>query len=199
MVAFLRGAGVIPHCKRAVPLAEHGNPPPPPWATPQQTSCWDLLPLPPLATIRGGGENTNRGINCLPPPSPHPPPVQRCSIIRQLFIPHQSPVPSCSLVRKVVAMDSWPSEYGVGGLHCFYISVRPRTQAVGVNQAAANNGPGLASIEGNQRERTIARITSDKPQINKYRNLDDEKSMICRVSCVSSSQARIRPQGSLHS
>ena len=141
--------------------------------------------------VVGGRIQTEELIASLP--LPHPPaPVQSGSIIRQLFIPHQSPVPSCSLVRKVIAMDSWPREYGVGGLHCFYISVRPRTQAVGVNQAAANNGPGLASIEGNQRERTIARITSDKPQINKYRNLDDEKSMICRVGSVSSSQARIQ-------
>ena len=119
--------GIFTRCRRhpslqesgGVPLAEHGNPPTPspPSATPQQTSCWDLLP--PLAsspaTIRGGGENTNRGINCLPPTltSSSSCPVQCCSIIRQLFIPHQSTVPSClarTLVRKVVPMDSWLSE-----------------------------------------------------------------------------------------
>ena len=103
--------GIFTRCSRRHPslqegwgvaLAEHGNPPPPSLPpleeTPQQTSCWDLLPpiaSSLLATIRGGGEeNTNRGINCLPPPltsSSCPVQWQCCSIIRQLFIPHQSP------------------------------------------------------------------------------------------------------------
>ena len=73
--------GIFRRCRRrhpslqesgGVPLVEHGNPPTPspPSATPQQTSCWDLLPplASSLATIRGGGENTNRGINCSLPP-----------------------------------------------------------------------------------------------------------------------------------
>ena len=109
MVAFLRGAGVIPHCKRAVPLAEHGNPPPPPRRRrskhPVGICCLCLL----WPQYVVGGENTNRGINCLPPPtsSSSPCPVQ----LNNKTIIYQSPVPSCSLVRKVVAMDSWPSEY----------------------------------------------------------------------------------------
>ena len=130
----------------------------------EQTSCWDLLPpRPPLATIRGGGENTNRGINCLPPPSPHPPPVQPCSIIRQLFIPPSvSSAPSClvwTLVRKVVPMDSWPSEYMV----CIaFILQHPtrRTQAVGVNQRAVAQGtmdrvlPRLREISAQREEQS---------------------------------------------
>ena len=107
--------GIFTRCRRHPSLQESGatsrawEPTSPPSATPQQTSCWDLLPLPPLATIRGGGENTNRGINCLPPPtsSSSPCPVQ----LNNKTIIYQSPVPSCSLVRKVVAMDSWLSEY----------------------------------------------------------------------------------------
>ena len=90
MVAFLRGAGVIPHCKRAVPLAEHGNPPPPPRRRrskhPVGICCLCLL-WPQY--VVGGRIQTEELIASLPPPHP-PPPVQSSSIIRQLFISLQS-------------------------------------------------------------------------------------------------------------
>ena len=67
VVAFLRGAGVIPHCKRAVPLAEHGNPP-----SPLRDAAANILlgfvAWPLLCHNTWWGENTNRRINCLPPP-----------------------------------------------------------------------------------------------------------------------------------
>ena len=90
VVAFLRGAGVIPHCKRAVPLAEHGNPPPPPRRRrskhPVGICCLCLL-WPQY--VVGGRIQTEELIASLPPPHP-PPPVQSSSIIRQLFISLQS-------------------------------------------------------------------------------------------------------------
>ena len=96
VVAFLRGAGVIPHCKRAVPLAEHGNPPSPS-ATPQQTSCWDLLPGLCSATIRGGGRiQTEELIASLPQTS-----SSSCPVLNNK--PIIFPLSSFSLVRNATS------------------------------------------------------------------------------------------------
>ena len=118
VVTFLRGAGVIPHCKRAVPLAEHGNPPSPS-ATPQQTSCWDLLPGLCSATIRGGGRiQTEELIASLPQTSSSSCPVLASPIISQLFSLFR-----LSLWFEMQQVDSWPSENMA--LHCFYIVRQP--------------------------------------------------------------------------
>ena len=94
--------GVIPHWKRVVPLAEHGNPGPPSG----DAAANILLGFVAFASSRHNtrGENTNRGINCLPCP-PHlifrlssaysPSPLNNTTIIYPLIIGHSTPAPSC--------------------------------------------------------------------------------------------------------
>ena len=109
--------GIFTRCRRHPSLQESGATsraweptfPPPRRRSKHPVGICCLCLLWPQYVV-GGRIQTEELIASLP--LPHPPaPVQSGSIIRQLFIPHQSPVPSCSLVRKVVAMDSWPSEY----------------------------------------------------------------------------------------
>ena len=75
----------------------------PPRATPQQTSCWDLLPSPPLATIHGGRIQTEELI-AFPAPLTSssacpvltaPSPLNNTTIIYPLIIGHSTPAPSC--------------------------------------------------------------------------------------------------------
>ena len=75
----------------------------PPRATPQQTSCWDLLPSPPLATIHGGRIQTEELI-AFPAPLTSssacpvltaPSPLKNTTIIYPLIIGHSTPAPSC--------------------------------------------------------------------------------------------------------
>ena len=116
VVAFLRGAGVIPHCKRAVPLAEHGNPP-----SPLRDAAANILlgfvAWPLLCHNTWWGENTNRRINCLPPPD-------LILLLSSARLPNNKPIifplSSFSLVRNATS-GFWPSENMA--LHCFY-SVR---------------------------------------------------------------------------
>ena len=91
----------------------------PPRATPQQTSCWDLLPGLCSATIRGGGRiQTEELIASLPQTSSSSCPVLASPIISQLFSLFR-----LSLWFEMQQVDSWLSENMA--LHCFYIVRQP--------------------------------------------------------------------------
>ena len=86
----------------------------PPRATPQQTSCWDLLPSPPLATIHGGRIQTEELI-AFPAPLTSssacpvltaPSPLNNTTIIYPLIIGHSTPASSCIVFVPVKSANS---------------------------------------------------------------------------------------------
>ena len=86
----------------------------PPRATPQQTSCWDLLPSPPLATIHGGRIQTEELI-AFPAPLTSssacpvltaPSPLNNTTIIYPLIIGHSTTAPSCIVFVSVKIANS---------------------------------------------------------------------------------------------
>ena len=122
----------------------------PPSATPQQTSCWDLLPGLCSATIRGGGRiQTEELIASLPQTS-----SSSCPVLNNK--PIIFPLSSFSLVRNATSgfLAEW--KYGFA-LLLYCTAARPRAQAVGVNQPAVHRRtmdrvlPRLREISGNNR------------------------------------------------
>ena len=112
--------GIFTRCRRHPSLQESGatsrawEPTSPPWATPQQTSCWDLLPSPPLATIHGGRIQTEELI-AFPAPLTSssacpvltaPSPLNNTTIIYPLIIGHSTPAPSCIVFVSVKSANS---------------------------------------------------------------------------------------------
>ena len=106
----------------------------PPRATPQQTSCWDLLPSPPLATIHGGRIQTEELI-AFPAPLTSssacpvltgPSPLNNTTIIYPLIIGHSTPAPSCIVFVSVKSANSEGlTDKQAYGIHLTNIFSRP--------------------------------------------------------------------------